>query len=170
MAEVRMNVKERRKFADYLDVAPETESPKYELCGAGFTKLDENPSAQTSSKRYVNDASATKSVTGYDDSFPFTTDQIRSQKAVDLICSIGEKRLTGALAETTLIRVDLDKKATGGDTEYEARKFKVAVEVANFADSDGQMTADGNFLPKGSVEIGKFNVSTKAFTATEAGV
>lgn len=169
MGNNNMEVKERRKFADYLDVTPTAEERKYVLLGAGFTQLDENPSAQTSSKRYVNDASATKSITGYDDAFPFTADQIRAQEGLDFICNIGENRLTGAAAESTLIRVDLDKKvAPAGDAaveEYEARLFRVAVEIANFADSDGQMTADGNFLPKGSVQTGKFNIKTCTFTA-----
>lgn len=164
----KMEVKERRKFADFLNVTPSEATPKYMLLGAGFTQLDENPSAQTSSKRYVNDASATKSITGYDDSFPFSTDQIRAQEGVDFICNIGENRLTGAMAETDLVRVDLDKVAAAGTDEYECRKFLVAVEVANFADADGQMTADGNFLPKGTLEKGKFNIKSSTYTAAGA--
>lgn len=164
-----MGVKQRRGFADYLNVAPSgSETEKIVLMGAGFTKLDESPSAQTSSKRYVNQKSATKSITGYDDSFPFETDQIRDQEAVEFLCNIGEKRLTGVEAETDYYRVDLDKKIGASGTEFQARKFRVAVEIADFADNEGEMTASGNLLGIGDMVEGKFDTTTKKFTATVA--
>jgi len=161
-----MGVKQRRGFADYLNVSKEA-TEKYAFMGAGFSKLDESPSAQTSSKRYINNASETKSIVGYDASFSYETDQILSEEAVAFIINIGENRLTGADAETDYIRVDLDKKVGATGSEYEARKFRVAVEVADFADSDGAMTASGNLLTIGDLLVGKFDTSTKAFTATE---
>nr|DAU84163.1 MAG TPA: hypothetical protein [Caudoviricetes sp.] len=163
-----MGIKQRRGLADYLNVAAAGGSEKYAFMGSGFTKLDESPSAQTTSKRYVNDKSTTKAISGYDDSFPFETDQILSEEAIEYIINIGEKRMTGADAETTYVRVDLDKKVGDSSTEFEARKFKVAIEVADFADSDGEMTASGNLLPIGDPVEGKFDTSTKAFTATSS--
>lgn len=157
-------VKQRRGFADYLNVGTDAET--YAFLGTGVTKLDESPSAQTSSKRYVSDKSLSKGITGYDDSFPFETDQIRSEEAIEFICNIGEKRLTGTDAETDFIRVDLDKKVGASGSEYEARKFLVAVEVADFADSDGEMTASGNLLCIGDMVEGKFDTTAKKFTAT----
>lgn len=165
-----MGIKQRRGIADYLNVATSGGAETYAFMGAGFTKLDESPSAQTSSKRYINDKSTTKAISGYDDSFPFETDQILSEEAIEYIINIGEKRLTGADAETTYVRVDLDKKVGDSGTEFEARKFKVAIEVADFADSDGEMTASGNLLPIGDPIEGKFDTTSKTFTAiTDAG-
>ena len=40
-----MSIKQRRSIANYLHV-----EEAYELCGVGFTDLNENPSAQTSKK------------------------------------------------------------------------------------------------------------------------
>ena len=85
-----MSIKQRRSIANYLHV-----EEAYELCGVGFTDLNENPSAQTSKKRYINQKSSTTTITGYDWSAPFKTDMIRSDKVVDFICGIGEKQLTG---------------------------------------------------------------------------
>lgn len=165
-----MAVKQRRGFADYLNAGTEKE-PDYVLMGAGYTKLDESPAAQTKSRRYVNDKSQTKSISGYDDSFPFEADQIIDERAVDFIRDIGENRKTGAEAETDYVRVDLDKKIGDTGTEYEARKFHVAIEVADFPDNDGEMTMSGNLLGVGDMVPGKFDTSTKTFTAadTEAG-
>lgn len=160
-----MGVKQRRGFADYLNIGT-SGTEQYVLMGAGYTKLDESPAAQTKSRRYVNDKSQTKSISGYDDSFPFEADQIIDEDAIDFIRDIGENRKTGADAETDYVRVDLDKQVGASGTEYEARKFHVAVEVADFADSDGEMTMSGNLLGIGDMVPGKFDTTTKAFTAT----
>lgn len=162
-----MGVKQRRGFADYLSVGT-GESKNYVLMGAGYTKLDESPAAQTKSRRYVNDKSQTKSISGYDDSFPFEADQIIDEEAVEFIRDIGENRKTGAEAETDYVRVDLDKKVGDSGTEYEARKFHVAIEVADFADSDGEMTMSGNLLGIGDMVPGKFDTTAKTFTASDA--
>ena len=87
-------------------------------------------------------------------------------RSVDFIRDIGENRKTGVDAETDYVRVDLDKKVGASGTEYEARKFHVAVEVSDFADSDGEMTMSGNLLGIGDMVIGKFDTTSKTFTAT----
>lgn len=157
------NVKRRNGIANYLNVGKGTE--EYVLMGAGFTELNETPAAQTSSKKYINDKSATKKITGYEWSTPYNTDQIRDEKAIDFICNIGEMQLVGADCETDYVIVDLDKKVTGTN-EYKARKFRVAIEVAEFPTSEeGEMTATGNLLAVGDLVTGVFNTSTKKFTA-----
>ena len=73
-------VRQRYMQANYIDVGS-TDST-YAFMGAGFSELNESPSAQTSSKRYINDKAQTKRVTGYDWSSSFNTDQIRSEEVV----------------------------------------------------------------------------------------
>lgn len=157
-----MGVKQRRSYADYLNIGKGSE--QYELMGAGFTDLNESPSAQTTSKKYINDKSASKRVTGYDWSAPFTTDIIKSEKAIEYICNIGENQLIGEDAETTYIKVDLDKPVSESEGTFEARKFKVAVEISSFDNNDGEMAASGNLLGVGDMVKGTFNSKTKAFT------
>ena len=57
-------VRERRMQANYIDIGGET--PSFAFMGTGFTDANEKPAAKTSSKRYINDKSETKSITGYD--------------------------------------------------------------------------------------------------------
>ncbi|MGL5149057.1 MAG: hypothetical protein ACRC7N_00585 [Clostridium sp.] len=156
-------IKQRRKYANYLNVGKTTE--EFVLMGAGFTDLNEQPSAQTTSKRYVNDKNATKSIVGYDWSTPFTTDMIRSEKAVDFICNIGELQKVGSDAESDYIIVDLDKAIAAKQNTFTARKFRVAIEVASFDNNDGDMSAAGNLLGVGDLIVGEFNTTTKSFTA-----
>ena len=48
------NVVKRHQFADYLNVGDE-QTPEFVLMGVGFTTLDEEPGAQTETKKYVNE-------------------------------------------------------------------------------------------------------------------
>ena len=162
-----MAVKKRYGVANYLDVGVDS-TAEFVLMGAGFTELEENPAATTASKRYVNDKSATKSITGYDWSTPFVTDQIRDEKAVDFICNIGEQQLTGADAETDYVIVDLDKKSGDSGSAFKARKIRVAIEVATFTNTDGDMGATGNLLGVGDIITGSFDTNSRTFTADGA--
>lgn len=89
-------------------------------------------------------------------------DMIEEEKAVDYIVQIGRKEKTGADAETEYIRVDL--KGEKGASGYPARKRKVAIEVADFTDNDGEIVGSGNLLGKGDWIEGHFDPSTKKFT------
>ena len=101
-----MAIRKRKVQANYMKVG-ET----FEVLGAGFTELNESPSAQTSSKRYINQSSSSQAVTGYEWSSSFNTDQIASEKAIEYIREIGEMQKTGEETETEYIIVDLDKPA-----------------------------------------------------------
>lgn len=152
-----MAVRKRKIQANYLKVG-ET----FELLGTGFTELNESPSAQTTSKRYINQSSASQSITGYEWTTSFNADQIVSEKAIEHIRNIGEMQLTGADTEAEYIIVDLDKAAqTSG---YRARKFKVAIAVDSFDDNDGELGISGSFLGISDPVEGTFDTSTKTFT------
>ena len=162
-------IRQRRMQANYLKV-PNEATPQ--LLGVGAKTLNENPAAQTKSRRYVCDSSTTRSISGYDWSTAYEIDQIRSQKAIEYIVSIGENQLTGEDAETEYFIVDLDKPYTTGSgneqvistTVFHARKFNIAVEVASYTNDDGEMGCTGNFLAKGDPVEGYFNTSTGVFS------
>lgn len=153
-----MSIRKRKVQANYLKVGED-----FELLGTGFTELNESPSAQTTSKRYINQASATQSITGYEWTTSFNTDQIVSDKAIEHIRKIGEMQLTGADAESEYIIVDLDKPGTAEGT-YRARKIKVAIAVDSFDDNDGELGISGSFLGQSDPVEGTFTVSDKTFT------
>lgn len=150
-------IRKRKIQANYLKVAE-----AFELLGAGFTELNESPSAQTSSKRYINQSSATQSVVGYEWGTSFNADQIVSESAIEYIRNIGEMQLTGSETETEYIIVDLDQAAlTSG---FRARKFKIAIAVDGFEDNDGELGITGNFLGSNDPILGTFDTELKTFT------
>lgn len=152
----------RYQHPGYLDTSG-TLAETYNLLGFGVTQLDDSPSAQTSSKRYVNQKSATQRIGGYEWSAPLEFDLIRSEAAIEYIADIGENEKTGADAETYYVKVMLEKPVTGQTGKFEAKRRKVAVEVAEFSDNDGEIQGSGNLLAVSDWVDGTFDTSTKAF-------
>ena len=129
-----------------------------------MTKLDNSPSAQTTSKRYVNQKSATQKIGSYQFSAPLEFDLVRSEEAIAYIADIGENEKTGADAETNYVKVYLTKSVASKENTFEAKRRKVAVEIADFADNDGEIQGSGNLLGVSDWETGEFNTQTKTFT------
>lgn len=156
-------VKQRYQEASYLKVGE-----NFELMGTGFTELNEDPGAQTTSKKYINDKSSTSSITSYEGEHGFTADQIPSEVVIKDLISIGKERKTGADAEREFVRVDLDEKVTGvggeSGTVFKARKFNVAAEISSFSDNDGELQVEGTLHDKGDPIMGTFDTKTKTFT------
>nr|DAN17369.1 MAG TPA: hypothetical protein [Caudoviricetes sp.] len=153
-----MAIRQRRMEADYLKVGED-----FEFLGSGFTAIDEKPNSQVTEKRYINDASSSQSVTGYKWQADFSGDQMDSEKAIEYITTIGKELKTGGECESEYIRVDLDKAATTEGGFY-ARKFKVAIQVSEFPNNDGELGLSGVFLALGDPVVGTFNTKTKTFT------
>lgn len=159
----KKTVKARRKQANYLDIGTSS-VPKIEFMGTGFKELNEEPQAQETGKRYINDASQTSSITGYEWQTPFNADQILSEPVIAFIVDIGKFQKTGEDCERDYFMVDLDQPVSGEENTFKARKIRTAIQVEQFGDEDGEMTCEGNLLGQGDVIAGKFNTQTKTFT------
>ena len=150
---------QRHQLADYLMVGG-----LYELMGAGFSTLDENPTAQVDTKTYVNDKSSTSVIKGYQTQFAYTSDLIKSEKAIMALYEIGRNQLTGTDAQFDYIRVELFNPVEAKENTFKARKFKVTCEVASFAGAGGEtVVVSGNLYAIGKVVEGEFNTVSKEF-------
>ena len=161
-------IRQRPTEADYINTAPNEETPVFALMGTGFTSLDENPAAQTRSRKYINQTSSSTSISGYAWTSAFAADQIPEQAAISYIKSISDNEQTGEDAETDYVKVDLDQTISNEENTYHARKRRVAVEVASNPNNDGELGISGNLLAVSDWEEGKFNTQSKTFTKTGA--
>lgn len=156
----------RYMIADYLNTGTAAEAA-YSLMGTGFLTLDENPAAKMDTTAYINNKSASGTVTGYETTFPFDTQFITDEAAVAKLYEIARGQKTGTEAELDYIRVDLYETAVSG--AYPARKFRVAVEVTGITGAGTEIVkVAGNLHQVGDFTEGTFNTSTKAFTAAAA--
>ncbi len=163
-----MKIRQRPIEADYLNTAPGEETPSYALMGTGFTSLDENPAAQTKTRKYINQASSSGSISGYAWTAAFAADQIPEQAAISFIKNISDHELTGEDAETDYVKVDLDQAINNKENTFHARKRRVAVEIASNPNNDGELGISGNLLAVSDWEEGEFNTSSKTFTKAGA--
>lgn len=169
MSGTKKTIVQRHKIADYLNVGTE-DSPEWVLMGTGFTTLDESPGAQTESVKYVNEASSSSSVTGYETSFPFEAEHIVEEKAIDAIYMVGRNHYTGSDAEFEYVRVELWNKASAvgsSESAYEARKFRVSCEVSDYS-GENKQTISGNLNAVGDPVQGTFDIASKEFTEAAA--
>ncbi len=163
MAEGKVNIVQRHQFADYLNVAESGETEDYRLMGTGFTTLNESPSAQTETKKYVNEKSSTTNITSYETQFNFESDLISDQECITTLYGIARNHLVGADAQRDYVRVELWNPVSGSTTQFTARKFTVSVEVSEIS-GETDMNVNGNLNAVGDPVDGVFDISTKKFT------
>lgn len=161
MSEQRMRIK-RHMIADYLNVTPQEETPKYEVMSV-YNQIDENPQPQTSTTQYTVDAASTSSIDSYQPQFPFDSDLMKNEKTVEFLYDIAWYEKTGLDAETDYIRVDLWKPIEGKENTYKARKFRTACEITGASADAGKMKVAGNLNGVGDPIFGEFNVKTLLF-------
>ena len=153
----------RYDWADYYNLGT-TGSPSWALMGTGFTSLDEKPGAQSESKIYINQRTASSSVKNYQTAFPFSADAVMTDGIVEDMYNIATRRATGDEARREYVRVELWREAGGADV-FTARKFNVSVQVDSITGAGGQAVVIGGTLNAlGDPEDGEFDVSAKTFT------
>ena len=89
---------------------------------------------------------------------------IRSEKVIEYIADIGENEKTGAEAETMYVKVYMNKPIADNPNVFEVRRRRVAVEVADFSDNDGEIQGSGNLLAVSDWVNGTFDTTSKTFT------
>ena len=156
------NVTKRHDFADYLNIGTE-EAPVFVVIGTGVTKLDENPGAKSSKKKYINEAASSSSITSYETVFPFESDLIVQQEAVLALYNVGRNHCTGSDAEFQYVRVELWDKVPDKQNEFAARLFTVSAEITSISGED-EIAVAGNLNAVGDPINGTFNTETKVFT------
>lgn len=156
----------RNQIADYLEVAG-----KPELCGIGFTKLDESPGAKSDSTTYINEVTSSSDIIGYETEFSYEFDAVPSQKALYSLWKDGRDHHTGDDAKHTYVRVELFNPIgtpTKEKAEYTARQFIVSNEVSDFTGGGGEkISASGTLHAVGDPVPGKFDTVSMTFTEGE---
>lgn len=160
-----MNKIIRYMIADYLNAGGEG-AENFALMGAGFSALDENPSAQVDKAAYISDRSVSGTIIGYENSFAFDTQLIADDEAIKFIYDIARNQKTGSEAEAEYVRVEVFDNEDG--TSYPARKFRVAVEVTGITGAATEiMRVAGTLHQVGNFVDGTFDIKTRTFTAKE---
>lgn len=154
----------RHMIGEYLNIMPKEETQTWGVMGTGFTEANEEVNAQTDSKKYINDASATGSVKSYEWTKPIVADLIEDEAVIAYLADIGRLMKTGGDCETEHVSVHFNKPAPGKENTFYARKIGVSVAISSFSDNDGEMQIEGDLLGRGDIIEGEFNTTTRIFT------
>ena len=136
----------------------------YHKCGAGFLSMTESPSAQTKSRKYINEKSERENITRYKPTFAFESLLMFNNPIIRMIYDIYKQRKTGSDTIITMITVDAFDVAVSGS--YPAYKGNYAVQVSS-CDDDDDMVIKGNLACQGDEIIGWFNPETGVWSETE---
>ena len=160
MAENNEIVK-RSSIHHYMDLGTD-EKPKWVRLGKGWTKIQENPNAQTESVLYICDDSATKNTTSYEPNYAFECDLMKADEAIRKIYKIVKERMTFGDCIIKMVHVDAFEE-TASNKECTAYLENLSVEVSSI-DGEKKMKMTGNFNGQGDGVKGKFNLTTLTFT------
>lgn len=163
----------RHQVMDFINVGT-AETPKWSLMGVGFTGINENPNAQTTTVAYVSSRNATTDTTGYQVSFPFTTRLFVEEEATMKIHYVATNHEIGAGALVEYLQVDVFRNSFDpyvsdyGPDEHRARKFVCAVAVSSISgDGASPVIVDGSLNSQGDFVSGCFDIVKREFKAYE---
>lgn len=156
------NIITRSKIHMYMNVSTEEKKKEWERMNKGWTKLSENPNAQTESVQYIGEDSATTDTTSYEPSYSFEVDLMAKERTVKKVFDICQDRKTYDDCIVECIKA-FAFEATNEDKSVTAYLEKLAVAVSNI-DGTKKMTMSGNLNGQGDSVKGKFDLSTMTFT------
>lgn len=165
MAENKEIVK-RSSIHHYMDLGTE-EKPKWERLGKGWSKVNENPNAQTEKTQYISDDSATTDTTGYEPNYAFECDLMKADGPIKKIYNIVKGRKTFGDCIVKMVHVDAFEE-TETNKECTAYLENLAVQVTSI-DGEKKMKMTGSFNGQGDGIKGKFNLKTLTFTPDSNG-
>lgn len=156
----------RSKFALFLDTAPGTGEPVWELVGDGVTEMSVAYNPQTTEVTYVNQDSGTTDVESYKPTIAAPMTAISGDPIFEFVdgLRIGRKVLSDC--ETDCLMVYLYKEAPEG--KYPAERNRCSVQIDEFGGAGGE-SAKLNFTLnlQGSAEAGTFDPASRTFTPEE---
>lgn len=156
----------RHMLREYYGIPTGTDVDyEYHYINTGFTRLEENGNAQTESEAYIGDVNATTDVTGYENSWAYTTQYINDNEVCKDLVDIARLQKTGSDCVRSLISIDMSESVDGKETSFAARRQTIVVEAAPPKGEPRSITtSEGTFHQNGNQELGTFDIASKTFT------
>lgn len=156
----------RHERVYYLNVAKAAGPVKYELFGGSMNSLTTDLGATVEDDHYITDKNGSSTRTATAKVQTFSGDMIVGDAALDYILSLAYA--LGTEAETTMVEVDTFNPDESG--KYPAREVTVMINLTNdgSGDAGAALQVEGEIRWQGDPVTGKFDKSTKSFTADGA--
>lgn len=156
----------RSKFALFLDTAPGTDSPVWELIGDGVTEMSISYNPQTSEVIYVNEDSGSTDVESYKPTIAAPMTALAGDPVFEFVDELRIGRKVLSECETNCLMVYLYKPEQTG--KYPAERSRCTVQVDEFGGAGGESTKLNFTLNLcGDAQHGLFDPASKTFTPAD---
>lgn len=156
----------RSKFAEFLNITPNSETPTWARIGKGVSENTISYNANVVTETFIHEDSASNSVDSYAPQIEVTQYAYKGDKVFDFVDSLRKSRATGSDCETQILMVYIYD--TEDDTTYAAETNGVAIQVDSFGGTGGERNQIGyNILFNGDSTEGTATIKdgTPTFTA-----
>lgn len=135
-------------------------APVYKIMGKGFENLSDKLGAKVDETQYVNDRSASRTVTGYSPEWGFDGAVIKDDDVVTFLRAIADSQATGAGAETDMVVFDV-WEVDAVTKLVAAKKYPVVVQMDSVRGGKGgeKLTFAGTLLGNGDPTDVTFNTT-----------
>lgn len=154
----------RSKRQSYMNTGTAAE-PVWNLIGEGFTNLAESKNPTEYSRQYVHESTKRTDITGFAPSVAYSADIYTENPVIETIVEITDKELVGTDAQRDVVNVNLFEPVVNSSSEFVAYKRTYSVIPNTLGDGTDALIYTGNMKAVGDSVKGKFNTSTKTFTA-----
>lgn len=151
--------------AIYLKIGNST----FERLGEGVNSFTPSNNPTVSTKHYINMKSPHNSITAIAKQYSMSADYVKGDPCLDYIEGIEDKIGSDCVSE--LVDVDMSSPADGGSgSSYKAKKANITISVTQPYSIEGgnNQQIEATFYVNGDLVEGKFDTSTKTFTANSA--
>lgn len=153
----------RSLMANFLNTAPEAETPVWSLIGINVAEATTSYNPQTTTDQDVTSDTATTDITGYQPNTPITQSFTRGDPVCEFVNKLRKKRALLEGSYTEMLTVDMFETAVSGAFPAELQPVSVQIDSYGGAGTD-PLTLAYTLNYRGDQTSGMFNPSTKTFT------
>ena len=147
----------RHNVVSYIDTSS-TATPSYKLLGLGVTTGNIEMNANTTTEKYIHEASAYNSIDSYAPSMAITQTAYKGDEVYDYVFDMYINRKTGRDCETTMLNIYLKEQESSN--VYKAEKQAVAIEISSYGgDAGAPVSIDYTIHFNGDNEVGTATIS-----------
>lgn len=155
----------RCQWESYMECG-DGEAKTFNLIGEGFTTFPESKNPKEYTRKYVNYKTEKTDVIGYAPSIAYSCDVITGEPCVTEIVKVTDNELLGTATHRDIVSVNCWE----ADTDGKCKAFKRTYAIVPDGKGDGTdaLIYTGTLKAVSDITFGKFDRTTKTFTADSA--
>lgn len=158
----------RHELVDFLDVAPNSDTPDWAIIGYGITDKSTDYGAQANTEKFIIHKNSTTTIDGYEMSSGVEQSCYKGDPEFEFIDDLRYRLGTGAECDTHLLEVDKYKYSeSGGTIKYRAAMFDATIELTSRGGDTAKINYTIHYQGDPVLETVTFTGGKPVFTAND---